>query len=379
MAVHKKTEKLFSLKDLLFNEAKIKRLAEEIQKVYPTFAGKQFCQKIVSAFPEQELMERIVGIRDVLFEFLPKDYLAAVKIIIAALPPPLDPAKFDNDFGEFIYAPYSYYIAKYGCSKKYLKVSLKALEEITKRFSAEAALRDFINEFPAETLAAVVRWSKAKNYHVRRLASEGTRPNLPWAKKITYDAQVMLPILDTLHADRTRYVTRSVANHLNDISKFDADLVIDTLKRWQKEKKQTEVELQFIIKHALRTLIKNGHSEAQALLGFSSPKVVVKTVLTKKQLKVGETQFFTVTVTNQGQESQSILVHYLIHFKKANGTKAPKVFLLGKKILGPKEIITLTKSHGLKPMTTRVLHSGEHLLEIKINGVSFGCYSFDLQ
>ena len=379
MAAHRKTEKLFSLKDQLFNEVKVKRLAGEIRKVYPAFASKEFGKKVVSAFPEQELMERIFGIREALFEYLPKDYPEAVKIIIAALPPPLDPAKFDDDFGEFIYAPYSYYIAKYGCSKKHLKVSLKALEEITKRFSVEGALRDFLNEFPNETLAAVVIWSKAKNYHVRRLASEGTRPNLPWAKKITYNTKAMLPVLDTLHADSTRYVTRSVANHLNDVSKLDADLVIQTLKRWQKEKKQTEAELLFITRHALRTLIKDGHSEAQALLGFSSPKVAVKTMLAKKQLKVGETQSFTVTITNQSQESQSILVHYLIHFKKANGTNAPKVFLLGKKTLGPKETIALTKSHALRPMTTRVLHSGEHHLEIKINGISFGSYSFDLK
>ncbi len=379
MATHRKTEKSFSLKDQLFSETKVRQLAGEIKKVYPTFASKQFCQKVVSLFPQQELMERIVGIRDALYEYLPKDYREAVKIIIAALPPPLDPSKLDNDFGDFIYAPYSYYVAKYGCSKKYLKVSLKALEEITQRFSVEAALRNFLNEFPNETLAAVAIWSKANNYHVRRLASEGTRPNLPWAKKITYNTNATLPVLDTLHADSTRYVTRSVANHLNDISKLDADLVIKTLKRWYKEKKQTESELLFIARHALRTLIKDGYSGAQAFLGFASPKVAVKTILSKKAVKVGESQSFTVFITSQSQELQTILVHYLIHFKKANGTNVPKVFLLSKKTLGPKKTISLAKSHTLKPMTTRVLHSGEHILEIKINGVSFGRYSFDLK
>src|SRR3990167_5195952 len=319
MATHRKTEKLFLLKDMLFNESKVRRLATEIASVYPAFDSKGFCKKVVSAFPEQELMERIAGIRDALYGFLPSDYRSAIKVIMSALPPALDNTKTDDDFGDFIYAPYSYYVAKYGCDKKYLSVSLKALEEITKRFSCEAALRDFINQFPKETLVATKRWAKSSEYHVRRLASEGTRPNLPWAKKIQYDALSALPILDILHTDKTRYVTRSVANHLNDISKFDADLVVRTLKLWQKEKKQTEAELTFITKHALRTLIKNVSSA-----------------------------------------SQSLLVHYLIHFKKANGTQSPKVFLFGKKIIAPKETITLTKSHALRPMTTRVLHSGEH-------------------
>lgn len=378
MTVHKKTEKLFSLKDELFNEAKVKRLAKEIQAVYPNFASKEFCQKVVSTFPMQELMERIAGIREALRDFLPSDYKEAVKIILAALPPPLDPEKTDNDFGDFIYAPYSYYVAEYGCLKKYLSVSLKALAEITKRFSAEAALRNFLNQFPKETLANALAWSKDKNYHVRRLASEGTRPNLPWAKKITYESKSMLPLLDILYADTTRYVTRSVANHLNDISKFDAGLVICTLKRWQKERKQTKTELNFISKHALRTLIKDGHSEAQAFLGFTSPKVKVQLTLTKKHLKVGETQSFSVMIESESKEPQALLVHYLIHFKKANGTNTPKVFLLGNKTLAPKDTIILNKAHTLKPMTTRVLHSGEHWLELKINGISFGKESFKL-
>jgi len=379
MAAHHKTEKQFSLKDLLFNETKVKRLAAEIASVYPAFDSKGFCKKVVLRFPEQELMERIAGIRDALFEYLPSDYKEAVKIIVAALPPELDTSRSDDDFGDFIYAPYSYYVAKYGCEKKYLTVSLRALEEITKRFSVEGAIRDFLNTFPKETLVAVTRWSKSKNYHVRRLASEGTRPNLPWAKKIVYDAKAILPILDILHTDNTRYVTRSVANHLNDISKTDGELVIRTLKRWQKEKVQATSELAFMTRHALRTLIKNGDSAAQALLGFTQPKVIVKTILAKKQLLVGETQSFTVTITNESDVSQSLLVHYLIHFKKANGSLSPKVFLLGKKTLSPNETITLTKSHTLKPMTTRVLHSGEHCLELKINGTSFGRHTFLLQ
>lgn len=377
MSKHQQTEKLFSLKDLLFNEVKVKHLASEISSVYPSFDTTSFTKKIVSAFPKQELMERIVGIREALREFLPTDYKEAVKIILAALPPPLDPEKTDNDFGDFIYAPYSYYVAEYGCSKKYLSVSLKALAEITKRFSAEAALRNFLNQFPKETLATALTWSKDKNYHVRRLASEGTRPNLPWAKKITYESKSMLPLLDILYADTTRYVTRSVANHLNDISKFDPGLVIRKLKRWQKEKKQTETELAFITKHALRTLVKQGDQNALQLLGFSTVKIKLeKFELETVEVNIGTKLKFYFNLNSLGNKKQKLKLSYLIYFKKANGKLAAKVFDLGQREVMPNEEILVTKEHPLRLMTTRTLYTGEHRIVLQVNGQILGMKTF---
>ena len=114
-----------------------------------------------------------------------------------------------------------------------MEISLKGLKEITKRFSAEDAIRYFLNAFPDKTLTFLIDCARDENYHVRRLATEGTRPKLPWAQKLTIDYHLALPILEILHGDKTRYVTRSVANHLNDISKIDPDLVLDTLRKWQ--------------------------------------------------------------------------------------------------------------------------------------------------
>ncbi len=379
MATHRKTEKQFSLKDLLFNAEKVSKLAAEIETVYPDFKRAAFEKKVVSAFPKEELMERIANIRDTLHEFLPSDYKKAVAIILAALPPELDHKKADDDFGDFIYAPYSYFVAKYGCSKEHVDVSLKALEEITKRFSAEASLRDFINAFPDKTIKMASLWVKHKNYHVRRLASEGTRPNLPWAKKIHTAPEMMLPLLDKLYSDKTRYVTRSVANHLNDISKTKPALVVATLKRWQKEGKQTEVELVFITKHSLRTAVKRGDTASLKHLGYALPSIKVQNVtLEPKLLKVGESLSFSFTVESTSSKSQTLLIDYLIHFKKANGKLSPKVFKLTTTKLLAGQALSFKKGHMLKPMTTRTLYSGEHILEIQINGQSFGKFSFTL-
>lgn len=123
-----------------------------------------------------------------------------------------------------------------------------------------------MNEFPEETFERIKKWSKSDHYHQRRLASEGTRPSLPWCIKIDLDYKKPLEILDSLYADKTRYVTRSVANHMNDISKKDPKLVIETLKRWNSEGKQDIKEMDFIISHSLRTLVKDGNKDALKLL-----------------------------------------------------------------------------------------------------------------
>ena len=72
-------------------------------------------------------------------------------------------------------------------------------------------------------------WTGHDSYHVRRLVSEGTRPRLPWGIGLTSDPARPLPLLDRLYGDRARFVTRSVANHLNDIGKKTPDAVIDRL------------------------------------------------------------------------------------------------------------------------------------------------------
>lgn len=191
---------------------------------------------------------------------LPDDYAVAIGILLRSLPKPCSPHEVDDDFGDFIYAPYGYFVSTYGCNEEYLSISLDALHDLTKRFSVEGPIRVFLNTFPRETLACMNDWVTDEHYHVRRLVSEGTRPLLPWAQRINIEYTQGIPLLDVLYYDPTRFVTRSVANHLNDISKKDPDLVVFILKRWKKESKQNPKEMNYIIKHALRTAIKDGHT-----------------------------------------------------------------------------------------------------------------------
>ncbi len=358
----------FSLKDHLFNETKVTYLASLLVKADKKFKAEVFVRDVMSKLLELELKDRIRWIAAVLADHLPKDYEKAVRVIIKALPPPLDPTKSDDDFGEFILAPFGEFVATNGVTKERLGVSFEAIIELTMRFSMEDAIRYFLRAFPKETLRVMKEWAKDENYHVRRLVSEGTRPMLPWSGRVPLSSADTLPLLNTLHVDKTRYVTRSVANHLNDIAKKEPAVVIETLKSWQTLGKQKESELNWMIKHALRTRIKAGDREALALLGYGAekPKQVSLTV-TPTRVAAGGVCVLEVEVVTA--KNAPLLIDYRIHFKKKNGTSVPKVFKWKMMNVSGGEVVRLQKRHTLKAdATTFTLYPGEHVVDVQING-----------
>ncbi len=368
MTKHHKEEKRFSLKDQLFNEVKVTYLASQIESVYPSFPKELFIEETMERFPELELKQRIYHIAQMLKKSLPQDYRKAVKIILAALPPELDPTKTDNDFGDFILAPFSEFIVQNGCSKKHFKTSTEALGEITKRFSAEDAIRYFINAFSQETYEVMKQLVMSENYHQRRLASEGSRPSLPWSQKIHWSLQDIIAILDFLYTDPTRYVTRSVANNLNDISKIEADLVLKTLQRWKKSKKQSSSEMDFIIKHSLRTLLKNGNVKALAMLGYSQAKhIALKNFQCSKAVRVGEDLHFSFDLKTKEKHLGKLRLEYAIYYRKANGKNQPKVFKI-KEGNFQNTSESFSKKQSFQLTSTRKLYTGKHFLTLIING-----------
>lgn len=372
------TEK-FSLKDHLFNKERVTYLADLIAAAHPSFNKTAFIKDTVQKFPELELKQRIRWIRDCLKQYLPEDYPKALTILLNSLPPELDPKKTDDDFGDFIIAPIGDFVAKYGCTKDHLDISLSALKEITKRFSMEDAIRCFLKDYPNQTLKYIKKWSKDSNYHVRRLTSEGTRPSLPWSPKVHLDKEEIIDdVLSNLYHDNTRYVVRSVANHLNDIAKTNPDLVIQTLKQWKQEGKQKEKELTFLIRHSLRTLIKQGHPDALALLGFSSnPDITVTNLsITNKEIHIGDAVEFTFDIL--ANKDENLLIDYQLHFQTKKGELKPKVFKIKSVNIKKGETITITKRHPLRIMTTKRLYPGEHKIILQINGQGFLGQSFQL-
>lgn len=372
------TEK-FSLKDHLFNKEKVTFLAKGIKKVYPAFDEKRFITDTLKPFAVLELKQRIYHMREMLKKYLPSDFEKAVKIILASLPKENDTEKTDDDFGDFIYEPYNNFIATYGCTKEHLSFSLHAIHETTRRFSAEDAIRYFINAFPKETLEKIKLWATDSHYHVRRLVSEGTRPKLPWSQKVSIPYTQTLPLLEKLYTDKTRYVTRSVANHLNDISKTDPDVVINTLEKWEKSKKQKDTEIEFIIKHALRNQIKNGNKKALALIGINhSHTAVLSNIVIPK--KVFLNTYLEFAFMLETKKDEDILVDYCIWFQNKQGQmKSKKVFKLKKIHVTQNSPIMISKKHLFREnMTTRTLYRGKHQLDILVNGTALHSCLFEL-
>ncbi len=374
-------KKKFSLKDHLFNREKVEYLAELFYVTNKSFKKKEFVEEVMTKFLKLELKERIVWIAEVLERHLPSDFAKACHLIRKALPPELDAKNQDDDFGDFIFAPLGEYVVQSGLKKEHLHDSFFTLHELTRRFSMEDAMRAFINTFPKETLKQYKLWVKDKNYHVRRLVSESTRPLLPWSRRIGLTSKETQPLLSKLHADNTRYVTRSVANHLNDIAKKEPKVVIDTLTTWKKLKKQNEAELAWMTKHALRTLVKEGNNDALELLGYGhAPKVVVERFdIESTSQKIAKNGMLSFSFVLQGEVDEQLLIDYGIDFIKSNGGTKTKVFKLKKVQIRKGECIQVSKKHRFRAdATTYKLYAGKHKLALQINGKKSGSCTFEI-
>ncbi len=369
----------FNLKDHLFNAERVRFLARQFSAAVPGFDGAGFTRAVMKRLIGLELKQRIVHIAETLESYLADDFPTAANQILAALPPELDPKKTDNDFGDFIIAPLGAFVVRRGMAVEHVAISLKTLKEVTKRFSMEDALRAFINAYPEKTLRELAKWSTDRNYHVRRLVSEGTRPRLPWSGRLSIEYTAPLRFLDQLHADTTRYVTRSVANHLNDIAKTDSALVLATLGRWRHQGKQRPEELDWMCRHSLRTLVKQGHAKTIKFLGLrTNPKVTVGAPeIRRSSIAAGETLEFAVSIT--ADRDEMLVVDYVIDFVKSNGSRSPKVFKAKKLALKRGESIMIRKRHLLKAdATTYRLFPGTHRLTIQVNGVANASASFEI-
>ena len=355
----------YSLKDQLFNAQKVGYLAGLFRAVDPGF-DPGFEARVLARFPELELKQRIAWIAECLTPALPQDFPTAAALIEAALPPPLDPDRTDDDFGTFIFAPLGDYAVLAGMEDHPAR-TLDLLEALTQRFSMEYAIRPMLNRWPEETMARLSHWAGHENYHVRRLVTEGTRPRLPWGIGITLPPGAAMPLLDRLHADRARFVTRSVANHLNDISKVDARPVLAALDRWKQEARQDPAELAWMTRHALRDLVKKGHPDALSHLGYRSGANIDATLTLPASARIGEAMVLEASLTCR--EDQPVLIDYAITFAKPGGRARRKVHKWTTATLSAGTALNLSKTHKLPAdATTYTLHPGPHEVELLVNG-----------
>lgn len=369
------TEERPLFKDHL-DERLVRQTAVAIHRTYAQFDHNGFCQTVMATLLQLELKARSALIAQTLKSYLPPDYPIALDILLRAT---LGNELSDVD-GEFSFSfdlmPIAQFIELYGLN--HFEESMNAMYEITKRYTAEFTIRPFLIQYPQETLAVLTEWVTDENAHVRRLVSEGSRPRLPWGlqlKQFVQDPTPMLPLLATLRNDPSLYVRRSVANHLNDISKDHPQLVVQTLEKWNEDGTK---EVAWITGHALRSLVKSADTGALALLGYlpADTVTVERFTITPATIMLGETLTFELTLL--AEKTQNLMVDYVIHFVKANGKTSEKVFKWRKTKIKAGDPLHLSKNHAIKPITTRKYYAGVHLVEVQLNGRRLAQASFTL-
>ena len=366
----------FSLKDHLFNAETVAVLGGHFEEA-GVFDAQPFVDAVMRDLLPLELKERMNLIADVLEQFLPPEFEAAAAAILKALPPPLDPDLTDDDFGHFIYAPLGIYVERHGI-ERHFSSALDLIEELTQRFSMEYSIRAFLRHDPGGALDRLRRWTDHPHYHVRRLVSEGTRPRLPWGQSVSLAPEDTLPLLDALHADPTRFVTRSVANHLNDLTRDHAGLVLDHLARWRAEGRQDPMELAWMERHALRNLIKAGDTATMTFLGFDGDVVAEAGITIEPgEVPIGEAARIAMRIVTR--TDAPLLVDYVIDFVKANGGTAPKVFKVKTCEAQAGVPLELAKTHRFKKGATTFTHyPGAHRLRLQVNGTVVARTDFTL-
>lgn len=372
---NKKIKKMsFQLKNLV-NEKFLEKVIPFLETEIDNFNSSQFKQKVFDKeWKNRELKQRTHYIAKVLGEFLDKDYSRAC-IQLVNISKKIQEIDFTGEDLGLMFLPD--YIQDFGSED--LQNSIYAIEEVTKVFSCEFAVRPLYQNFPEEMMTQTMKWTKHENHKVRRLASEGCRSKLPWAMAVPYlseNPQKVMKILEILAFDKSDWVRLSVSNNLNDISKDYPDIVLDFAKKNIGKSK----EMDKLLKHALRTMLKKGNPKALELFGYKySKKIQLKDFkFVDKKVKTGSNLEFSFSIENDSKKPEQVRLEYVVYYQKAKGSLAPKVYQIKEFEIKPSEIIKFERKRSFKEITTRKFHKGLHKIAIIINGKEFDALEFEL-
>lgn len=359
------------LKDFVGRDV-VRRLGARMQAVEPDFDLEGFVGAASASLRDLELKARIAMIARRLGAALPHRFPAAVAAVVRAARHP------DPPIGAWEAWPLNAFVEQYGIGHP--RESLDALEVLTRFASSEFALRPFLEQHPEATWSRVEEWAGHGDEAVRRLASEGTRPLLPWGKRVAAlrrDPERGLAILERLRDDPSPTVRRSVANHLNDISKDHPDLAVATARRWSEDASPDTMAL---LNRGLRTLVKQGHEGALEVLGFTTdPEVEVELRCSEERIAVGDTVRLEAMLRSTGSVPQLLVVDYVVHYLRGDGSSAGRVFKWRSVELAPGEAATLRRRHCFQDMSTRTHHPGRHRIGLQVAGRVLAEVAFDLE
>jgi 3-methyladenine DNA glycosylase AlkC len=358
-----------------YSKAFFDSFTEILELLIPDFDKELFFQHVFDrAWENRELKERMKHIARTLHAFFSADFPETVEIIRQIIEN-LQQRNINDQGLEYMFLPD--YIETYGINE--YEHAVKCMEFVTPFTSCEFAVRPFILKYGDRMLEQMKRWSLHENHHVRRLASEGSRPRLPWAialPEIIRDPTPVFPILENLKNDPSVYVRRSVANSLNDISKDHPEILITFAKRWIGISKDTDDT----IKHASRTLLKKGNQTVLNIFGLAANTniIIENFTIHTPVVGIGSSLEFAFVIRNADKSSLNVRLEYGVYYFRSNGKYSKKVFKISERQLEPYQKLEITRKQSFKPITTRRYFPGQHQLTIIINGEEKQTGIFDL-
>ncbi len=360
------------LKDYFTPEV-IEAFAQRVVTVRSDFDAPRFMSEVLDrGWDDLAFTQRSERIGDAFWSVLGMGVEPALEVIVSMLPEELDDPEGALNNGFWMW-PLGHVIATY--ATEHLELGLDACEALTKRFTAEFAVRPFLARYP-EAMDRVHRWALDPSEHVRRLASEGTRSRLPWASRLSLPVDRVLEVLSTLRRDDSLYVRRSVANHLNDLAKDDSDRIVTLLEDWYAE---GVPETTWIVRHALRNHLKNGDRRVMALFGYEVPVVDLRDLaVSPTSVAIGDSVDITFDLVETGAKAQQLMVDLVVGYRKSNGTVGPKVFKFRDLTIAPGTTTNFEKQLGMIERSTRRLHPGAHSVAIRVNGLDLAQVEFEL-
>ncbi|MBP3966344.1 DNA alkylation repair protein [Paenibacillus lignilyticus] len=348
---------------LMYDMPFLRRFAELTASEWPAFERERFTLLVTGeGWEELELKGRIRRITESLGAVLPASYPEALDVLLA----------IHERCAGFPYLFFPDFVERYGLSD--WERSMHALEKFTIQSTAEFAIRPFLLQEPERTMARMMEWARSENEHLRRLASEGCRPRLPWAQALTMfkrDPSPIIPLLELLKCDPSLYVRKSVANNLNDIAKDHPDAVKAIAARWKGQHTLTD----WIVRHGCRTLIKAADPEIMALFGYEEGAAencvdAAEIEVMQESVKIGgivEVRY-ALRLGDSTSEPIKLRIELGVFYAKAGGKVSQKRFLLSDKRAAPGTRLAGGKKLDFTDLTTRKHYPGLHRLELVVNG-----------
>lgn len=358
-----------------FDREAARALGAQVAATCPGFDERRFFRRATEDLDALEMMDRVRQFSAALRAELPEDMERGLRMLADSLPPLLDGT--ENVTGGYLQWPIGQLIADHGVA--HLDASWHAMIELTQRLTSEFAIRPFVERYPDEVFARLLALTSHESPHVRRWCSEGVRPRLPWGKRLDSliaDPSPIFPILERLKDDPSLYVRKSVANCLNDVAKDHPETVLEIAARWMDGASE---ERAWVVKHALRTLIKAGDPRALEVLGYGPPKGLTATLsVSPETVAIGEHVSLSLVLENAGPDAE-LLIDYRVHYRKSSGDARPKVFKWKTLSLKAGESASLTKKQPMRVTTIRPLYPGAHAVDVQINGVVLAASGFTLR